>query len=58
MQRIIMGNFAQATEYDVHMHAKFEDSLLPGFLQINTSSFGLLEKLIIAIVHKIRFGQP
>jgi hypothetical protein len=53
-----MGNFAQATEYDVHMHAKFEDSLLPGFLQINTSSFGLLEKLIIAIVHKIRFGQP
>jgi hypothetical protein len=23
MQGIIMGNFVQATEYDVHMYAKF-----------------------------------
>jgi hypothetical protein len=25
MQGIIMGNFVQATEYEMYMHAKFED---------------------------------
>jgi hypothetical protein len=32
MQRIIMGNFLQATEYDVHMYTKFQDLILSRFL--------------------------
>jgi hypothetical protein len=30
-QEIIMGNFVQATEYGVHMHANFQDLVLHGF---------------------------
>jgi hypothetical protein len=38
-----MRDFIQATEYDAHMHAKFEDLTLSRFLQINSSSFEFLE---------------
>jgi hypothetical protein len=42
MQGIIMSIFVQATEYGVHMHAKFGGLILYGFMQINTSSFAFL----------------
>jgi hypothetical protein len=41
MQVIIMGNFVQDTEYDVHKYAKSEYSHIYVFLQLNSSSFEL-----------------
>jgi hypothetical protein len=32
MQGIIMGNFVQATEYEMYVHAKFEDHDIHIFL--------------------------
>jgi hypothetical protein len=38
-----MRDFTQATEYDAHNHARIQDLMIHGFLQIITSSFYFLE---------------
>jgi hypothetical protein len=41
MQETITGNFVQASEYEVYMHAKFEYLDIYILLQLNTSMFKL-----------------
>jgi hypothetical protein len=41
MQETIMSNFVQANEYEMYIHAKFENLDIYIVLQLNTSMFEL-----------------
>jgi hypothetical protein len=47
MQRIIMDNFVQATEYDVHMYTKFQDICKYRYFYTNLTLFFLFSIYII-----------
>jgi hypothetical protein len=47
MQRIIMSNFVQATEYDVHMYTKFQDVCKYRYFYTNLILFYLFSIYII-----------
>jgi hypothetical protein len=47
MQRIIMGNFIQATECDVHMYTKFQDVCKNRYFYMNLTLFYLFSIYII-----------
>jgi hypothetical protein len=52
-----MRDFIKATEYDAHMHAKFEDLILSKFFVKKYFKFGFLGIFHGAIIHKYIFGQ-
>jgi hypothetical protein len=47
MQRIFMGKFVQATEYDVHMYTKFQDVCKYRYFDTNLTLFCLFSIYII-----------
>jgi hypothetical protein len=57
MLGIIMGNFVQAMENDVHMYAKFGGLTFYVFFVIKYSNIWFMGIWYKAIMHKYRFVQ-
>jgi hypothetical protein len=57
MHRIIMGNFLQATEYDVRMYTKFQDVCKYRYFYTNLTLFCLFSIYIIYYSETILISQ-